>query len=126
MKRVTVNFIVDLCGFLSLIALAITGSIMRWVLPPGSGGGGGGGGGGHGFRGGRGPVEVKLLAGLSRHEWGSIHFWIAVAFIVLMVIHIILHWTWIKCYVAGLFRGRKASLTSEGGQRVEIDEDTGG
>ena len=32
-----------------------------------------------------------------RHEWGGVHFYLAVIFAVLMLIHIILHWTWIKC-----------------------------
>lgn len=47
MKRATVNFIVDLISFCALLGLAITGSIMKWILPPGSAGHG------YGFRGGR-------------------------------------------------------------------------
>jgi hypothetical protein len=36
MKRGTLNFIVDLISFCDLLALAFTGSIMKWVLPPGN------------------------------------------------------------------------------------------
>jgi len=48
---------------------------------------------------------------MTRHEWGSIHFYLAVVFVVLMVIHIILHWTWIKCYVKSV--GNQQSIVVE-------------
>ncbi len=99
MKRTTVNFIVDLISFISLLGLVITGFIIKYILPPGSGGGHGG-----GFRGGRGPSEnVKALWSMTRHEWGDIHFYLSVAFVVLMLVHLILHWTWIKCYFKSMF-----------------------
>ncbi len=106
-KRATVNFILDLIGLADLILLAATGSIMRWVLPPGSGAGGG-----HGFRGGRGPGpdadQVKQLLGLGRHDWGDVHFVLALVFVLLILVHIILHWTWIKtCGKALLFPSGK-------------------
>jgi hypothetical protein len=95
MKRTTLNLILDTMSFLNLLLLATTGSIMRWVLPPGSGGGQG-----RGFRGGRGPaVETQDLAsllGLGRHDWGDVHFVLAIVFLTLILIHILLHWTWIK------------------------------
>jgi len=98
MKRVTINFIVDFISFVDLLCLAVTGFIMRYILPPGSGGYG------RGFRGGREPVEeIKYLWSMTRHEWGYIHFYLAVGFVTLMLVHIILHWTWIKCYIKSLF-----------------------
>jgi hypothetical protein len=101
----TLNFIVDLVGFVNLLLLAATGSVMKWVLPPGSGGGQG-----HGFRGGRGvsPAEVEQLFGLGRHDWGDIHFLLALLFVFLILVHIVLHWTWIKtCAKSILFPSRK-------------------
>jgi len=98
MKRTTLNFIIDLVAFLDLLGLAFTGFIMKYILPPGSGGYG------RGFRGGRGPAEeIKSLWSMTRHEWGGIHFYLAVIFAVLMVLHIILHWGWIKAYFKSLF-----------------------
>ncbi len=96
MKRGTLNFIVNLISFCVLVALAFTGSIMKWVLPPGTGG--------HGrtLTGGRGREEVKYLWSMTRHEWGNIHFILALLFVFLMVVHIILHWTWIKNYFKSL------------------------
>lgn len=97
LKRGTVNFIVDLVGFVDLLGLALTGYIMKYVLPPGSGG--------RGFRGGRGAAEeqVRELWDMSRHEWGTVHFYLAILFVFLMVVHIILHWDWIKSYFKSVF-----------------------
>jgi len=107
MRRTTVNFIVDLLGFVDLLLLAATGVIMKWVLPPGSGGGGHG----YGFRGGRGPGagEVKQWLGLGRHDWGDVHFILALLFLSLILVHLVLHWTWIKtCAKSILCPSRKA------------------
>ena len=90
MKRSTLNFIIDLVSFVDMLGLALTGSIMKYVLPPGTGGHG------YGFRGGRGAQEIKYLWSMTRHEWGNIHFYLALGFVVLMAAHILLHWGWIK------------------------------
>ena len=110
MRRATLNFIVDLIGFVNLLLLGATGSVMKWVLPPGSGGGGGGR--GYGFRGGRGPGpdagQMKQLLGLGRHDWGDVHFILALLFLVVILVHIVLHWSWIKtCTRSILFPSRK-------------------
>jgi hypothetical protein len=100
MRRTTANFIVDAIAFLDLLCLAGTGMILKFVLPPGSGGGGGY---GRGFRGGHGPVEVRQLLGLGRHDWGDVHFVLAVIFSVLMLVHLILHWRWIVTCTKSIF-----------------------
>jgi hypothetical protein len=97
MKRGTVNFIVDVVSFIDLLCLAFTGFIMKYILPPGSGGYG------RGFRGGRDPEQIKELWSMTRHEWGTIHFYLAILFVFLMIVHIILHWEWIKSYLKSLF-----------------------
>jgi hypothetical protein len=123
MRRATLNFIVDLIGFVDLLLLAATGSVMKWVLPPGSGGGGHGY--GYGFRGGRGPGpgQARQLLGLGRHDWGDVHFILALAFVLLILVHIVLHWTWIKtCAKSILFPSRKAPCepTDEPDARVVV------
>ena len=103
-KQATLNFIVDLIGFCNLLGLAITGCIMKWILLPGSAGQG------RGFRGGRGATEIKYLWSMTRHEWGAIHFYLAVLFVSLMIAYVVLHWTWIKCCLKSLLGfSRKAS-----------------
>jgi hypothetical protein len=94
MKRVDTNFSVDLFGFLAFLGLIFTGIIMRYILPPGSGG--------RGFRGGEG-VSKKVFLSISRHEWGDIHFYLSIAIVALMVLHIILHFAWIKAYLKKTF-----------------------
>jgi len=96
MKRTTLNFIIDLASFIVLLGLAITGYIIKFVLPPGTGGRG------RELTGGRGREEIEQLWSMTRHEWGDIHFYLAVLFIVLMTIHIIVHWGWIKNYFKSL------------------------
>lgn len=107
MSRSTLNFILDMVSFLDLLGLAITGYVMRYTLPPGTGGMG------RSLNGGAGRgVQIEELWSMTRHEWGSIHFYLAMVFVVLMAIHIILHWSWIKRYVKMLlFDGRSATKT---------------
>jgi len=103
MKRATLNFVVDLIGLVNLLLLAMTGTILRWVLPPGSGGGYG-----RGFRGGRPGGEAAEWLGLRRHDWGSVHLVLAILFICVILVHIVLHWTWIKtCAKSILFPSHK-------------------
>jgi hypothetical protein len=79
MKRTTLNLSVDAAAF---VVLASTGVLVRYVLPPGSG-------------------RRSQVWGLDRHEWGTIHFWIAAAFLAVLAIHLVLHWRWITAVIAG-------------------------
>ena len=96
MKRSTLNFIIDLISFVDMLVLVLTGIIMKYILPPGSGGRG------WALHGGRGGDHIKTFWSMTRHEWGDIHSYFAAALVVLMAGHIILHWTWIKNYVRSL------------------------
>ena len=89
MKRSLVNFIIDLISFINLIGLAFTGFVLKSPHRPG--------GLRHQFRGGHdGAEQISDFWSMTRLEWGSIHFYLAVAFIILMIAHIIMHWDWIK------------------------------
>lgn len=100
MKKGTFNFIVDFIMFVDFLGLLFIAFIIRYVLPPGSGGCGLRVDGGWGRGLGR---EVKVFWSLSRHQWGDIHFYMALLFMVLVTGHILLHWTWIKSYFKSLF-----------------------
>jgi len=97
MKRSSLNFIIDLVAFLNLLSLAFTGFIMKYILPPGTGGRG------RQLHGGLGGEHIKDFWSMTRHEWGDIHFYLALLFIVLMTAHILLHWSWLKNYLKSLF-----------------------
>ncbi len=96
MKRSSLNFIIDLVSFVNLLGLAFTGFIMRYILPPGTGGRG------RLLQGGAGREHVKDFWSMTRHQWGAIHFYLVLLFVILMVVHIILHWSWIKNYCKSL------------------------
>ena len=72
------NFVIDVLTLLVLLAMVGTGLVIRYLLPPGSGGHGAG-------------PRLELW-GLGRHDWGDVHFWIAVATIVVTLIHIVIDW----------------------------------
>ena len=82
MKRPNVNFAVDCLGFSGFVLLTATGVLMRYVLPPGSG-------------------HSTTIWALDRHEWGSIHFWIAIVFLTVLAFHLFLHWRWIATLMSG-------------------------
>lgn len=87
MKRATINYILDAVAFGLLFALLLTGLLMGFTLPAGSG--------------------RAMVLGLNRHEWGDIHLWVALAFIVVIAAHLALHWRWIVTMTAGKVRGWK-------------------
>lgn len=55
---------------------------MRYILPAGSG-------------------HFIMLRGMDRHEWGQLHFWLAVVFMVSMGLHLLFHWRWIVHVIKG-------------------------
>jgi hypothetical protein len=90
MKRNTINLWIDLLTFIVLFAKIWTGLLLHYVLPPGQGRG-----------------KSLELWGLNRHEYGTIHFYLAIAMITLVVIHVWLHWSWICNSLASLLKIRK-------------------
>lgn len=96
MKRSSLNFIVDLVSFLNLIGLVFTSFIMKYVLPPGTGGRG------QALHDGQGGEHIKDFWAMTRHQWGDIHFYLAVLFIILIAVHIVLHFGWVRNYFKSL------------------------
>ncbi len=70
-------FWVNLVNLVLMLGLMGTSIILKWVLPHGSGGGQSGR--GMGWRGGRGAPAEWL--DLTRHQWGDVHFYLAIALI---------------------------------------------
>ncbi len=79
------NFTIDFVACVLMLQMIGTGLVIRYVLPPGSGGRGGG----YGL----------TLWGMDRHDWGGVHFWLAVFLLALLVLHIALHWSWVCNFV---------------------------
>ena len=99
MKKNTWNFLIDLLTLLVFVGKIWTGLLMRYILPPGQGRG-----------------RSWTLWGMNRHDFGNIHFYLGIAFIILILIHIWLHWAWLCNTTANLFspnrrRGTIIALT---------------
>ena len=82
MNRSSVNFVVDVVAFSGFVFLTATGVLVRYVLPPGSG-------------------HFSKIWGLDRHEWGAVHFWIAIVLLSTLAVHLILHWRWVVSVIKG-------------------------
>jgi hypothetical protein len=75
MKKNVMNFWVDVIIFVDLIAVMFTGVLI------------------HRF-----PYELKegTILGFPRYEWGDLHWVLALFLILLILLHLALHWTWAK------------------------------
>ncbi len=90
MEKNRLNFWIDVLIFLIFVCLLFTG-FMMYLIPRGYGG--------------------ILVSGLTRHEWGDIHIILALIFISLIIIHVILHWSWEKrCFKSFLKIGPKTLI----------------
>jgi hypothetical protein len=102
MKRSSLNFVIDAAAFAGFLLLATTGMLLAYRLPPGSGGR-------EGYGGGRGESQrsIDVLWGFTRHEWGDVHYWLAIALMAVLALHLFLHWNWI----VGVVRGKPSSAS---------------
>ena len=101
MIRAKVNLLIDVLLTLLLAAMAGLGFLIKWVLVPGY------------LRNaiyGRG-VELYWL-GLDRHQWGTVHLYLGVATLALLILHVVLHWG----QVVTIYRW----LIGSGGVRVGV------
>lgn len=96
MKRTHLNLLIDALSFGAFLFLTSTGVLLRIQLPPGSGGLAGR---GSGYA--EGQQTVVTLWGWSRHDWGTIHYWVASSLMAILAVHLFLHWKWIVCVVRG-------------------------
>jgi len=88
MRRNTFNTLVDALAFVCMAVVVFTGVTMGFFLSKGAV-----------------PSGQKYLWGLHRHDWGDIHLVFALALVVLMALHVILHWAWIGGQSRKFLRG---------------------
>ena len=82
MRRPSLNFLIDAAAFTAFVFMTGSGVLMRYVLPPGSG-------------------HFTTVWGLDRHQWGAIHFWLAVGLLTILAFHVWVHRRWIVTVVRG-------------------------
>ena len=93
MKRSILNIVIDAVAAIVMLGMVATGIILRFTLPPGSG-------------------RVISLWGLIRHQWGDLHFWLALAAVAIVALHLALHWTWVVSVVRLWIVGANQGLPS--------------
>jgi hypothetical protein len=81
-RKATRNYLLALVMALLALFQAVSGFVLWLVLPRGGG-----------YRGGLGDAGGTFL--WSREGWIVLHDWTAVALVVIVLVHIILHWGWI-------------------------------
>jgi hypothetical protein len=96
MKRTHLNALIDLAAFIAFLLLLSTGFILEYQLPPGSGSLQP-----HGWGRGAAGRTIQTLWGWTRHDWGQLHYWIAVGMLAILALHLFLHWKWIVCILRG-------------------------
>lgn len=92
MFRAMLNYWLAWLLFLSGLGLAVSGFV-RWFTLPGGG------------RGGLRQEEAVFV--FTWHTWTGIHQWLAVIFLVLVGVHIYLHWSWLVVLTQKIFGKKK-------------------
>ena len=83
MKNTTIRTVADIAMYLAMSFLTGTGLLIHYRLVPG-------------FQGGHGLTFL----GLSRHEWGVYHLWAAYLLLLLILVHLILNYAFIRNVIA--------------------------
>ena len=82
-KRADRNYLVFVALFIFALLQLISGFVLWWVLPAGEG-----------YQGGRGLAGENAFL-WDRYTWIDLHGWVAVALLVVVIIHLVLHWKWL-------------------------------
>lgn len=91
----------DVTAYITCLFLVTTGWLIHSSFPHGRGAGGAG----RGMGGAR-----PEIWGLTRHQWGDVHFWISVLFLAAIALHLLLHLNWIRVSLGGKGRWLAAGL----------------
>ena len=84
MKRTGLNLLIDILAASCFIGMIATGYILHFPLPPGTN-------------------KSLALWGLTRHQWGEVHYGISLALLIVLLIHLVLHWQWVVSVVGRQF-----------------------
>lgn len=90
MDRSKVNYWIDFGMLLSFLVTAVTGIMLILFLPSGIRQGG-----------------YQMLWGVIKSTWLKVHTLAGLIMIILCIVHIILHWTWIVVMTKRIFKKDK-------------------
>ena len=87
MKRVDINYIVDILMTISLIIVGVTGVLLYFFFESGVRQGG-----------------YQTVLGITKNTWTFYHDHFGLLMFALMVLHLLLHWNWMVCMTKKLFK----------------------
>ena len=89
MKKVMMNFFMDTLLIVVLMSQVFTGIILH-----------------------RSPSELAdtTVLALTRYTWGAIHWTVSILFTLVVIIHLVLHWGWVKATTLKYTRMRSKVL----------------
>jgi len=88
MKKTDWQYLIDTLLFLCMVSIVFIGFLIGLFLPKGP----------------TAPESAKYFLGLHRHQWGNIHLYLSITFTVLIIIHLIFSWKWIKGKARQIFK----------------------
>lgn len=94
-----INFLLDALLMLVFVALCAAAVIVRFVFPPGP------------------AAKGWLLWGLDYDTWGGIQFGLLATLAFGILVHVMLHWSWVCNVLASRLGGRRARV-DEGMQTI--------
>jgi hypothetical protein len=103
MRKAAVNAVVDIVALIVFILSLVSGVILHVFLPSGGGG----------FRGGTGVVTTNVFLGVARSDWVDLHTYTSFIFTALVIVHLLLHWRYIKS-VGRILRRAKTEPSDTG------------
>ena len=84
-RQARLNFSLDNLLFVAFFLAGLSGLVAWLIVPSG------------GYQGGRNPYYGATLLGLTHQNWTDLHLWAGLAMILIVAIHLALHWRWIAC-----------------------------
>jgi len=100
MSRTIINFLLDTTLLAAFSALAFSAVIVRFIFPPGP------------------DAKGWYLWGLSYDQWATVEFAMVAVLALGILLHVMLHWSWVCGVVATrLARDKKVKL-DEGSQTI--------
>ena len=87
MRKAKINYFIDLLLIIFFIINSITGLIIFFFLPSGVRQG-----------------SYQEFLGIIKQNWLNVHNWSGILIILMVAIHLILHWNWIVCMTKSLIQ----------------------
>ena len=94
-SRTDVNFVLDAILLLLFIAVSTLSVILEFVFPAGT------------------QAEGWLLWNSSFNEWSRLRFYVLALMAAAIVLHVMLHWTWVCGVVASRLRSKSQPKSSQ-------------